>query len=65
MEDDVDVHAPADLTLLKEDKEMELLKILADLPEALMHARVKLILVTQQVLKNVLGILGVDAPEKM
>ena len=104
MEDDVDVHAPADLTLLKEDKEMELLKILADLPDilvmaeskmdpsqithyamdlasafhtfyndcrvrvddkALMHARVKLILVTQQVLKNVLGILGVDAPEKM
>jgi len=104
MEDDVDVHAPADLTLLKEDKEMELLKILADLPDilvmaeskmdpsqithyamdlasafhtfyndcrvrvddkALMHARVKLILVTQQVLKNVLGILGVDAPSKM
>ena len=33
--------------------------------KALMHARVKLILVTQQVLKNVLGILGVDAPSKM
>lgn len=32
---------------------------------ALMHARLKLILVTKQVLENVLGILGVTAPESM
>ena len=31
----------------------------------LMHARLKLILATRQVLENVLGILGVSAPESM
>lgn len=101
---DVDLDAPADLSLLVEPKEMELMDIISELPNTiitaedkmdpsrithyaidlasafhsfyndcrvrvddakLMHARLKLILAAKQTLKNVLTILGVDAPEKM
>ena len=99
---EVDLDAPADLSLLTHPKEMELLEVMSDLPNTivqaerkndpsrmvhygqelasafhgfyndcrvrvddakLMHARLKLILATRQVLENVLGILGVSAPE--
>ena len=101
---EVDLDAPADLSLLTHPKEMELLEVMSDLPNTivqaerkndpsrmvhygqelasafhafyndcrvrvddakLMHARLKLILATRQVLENVLGILGVSAPESM
>lgn len=104
MEEDGSVEGPADLTLLKEKEEINLITILSNLPDeiviaedkmdpsritryamdlasafhsfynacrvriddkALMKARLTLIECTKQVLTNVLGILGVEAPERM
>lgn len=104
MEEDGNINTPANLTLLKEKEELNLLNMLSNLPNEivvaeekmdpsrithyamdlasafhsfynacrvriddaeLMQARLALIKGTKQVLANVLGILGIDAPDRM